>query len=119
MIQVETSLLIRCPLEAVRAYVSDPHNSPAWQLELAGIGKLAECEAAYNFDCADGDNGNSSTCVTWAGRVSVRGRYRSVEALIGQIAVLQADASLTLLKKLLETSDNGNGKPVVRPGMGQ
>ncbi len=44
MFQVETSVLIRCPVEEVLAFISDIRNSPKWQCGLADI--IRETEAA-------------------------------------------------------------------------
>lgn len=43
MFQVETSVLIRCPVEEVLAFISDTRNSPQWQCGLAHI--IREIEA--------------------------------------------------------------------------
>lgn len=144
MIQVEVSVAIQRPPEAVFAFASDPRNSRSWQWEIVratsgasarrqpaprstvtrrtrresrpgsclaeitlfeasrrlGIRQCSEdieCDAVYHFDA-----GNGGTCVTWTGRVAAGGRYRPIEALIGQAIATEAEVSLELLKIQLE-----------------
>ena len=123
MIQVETSVSVERPPEVVFAFLWGRYARPTWawgvtSTEDAGprpAERLAEvavcepncrlgvrhrigdaaCDAVYHLEAIE-----SGTRVIWTGRITVNGRYRFFETLIGQAAMTEAEIGLAVLKQL-------------------
>ena len=117
MIEVETSVRIRQPLQAVFAFVADTRNTPRWQIGMIRHA-LETAITTFETDRQVGTRSTSGpfgfdalyyleafeegTQITWTCRLYTGEPYCFVEALIGQVMTMETEVSFMILTKLLE-----------------